>query len=237
MGCLNEKLPIDMKMMKKVILQEIDDIIDHELYYVNDIEKVKKERLKNNIIKELKNKFNSDHFIYRIIHEDHCNFKHERGKNDGKFCCKRITINGNKKKYICRVHNKDHVPKKKIKLLDDKSFENSKNNKILEKSKNIINKNNSILLRTDISKNLNKNYHEKIKNIKKIKNPLKCRNPKTYINNFNINDFKRVINYYNYNYLEPIICKHDRCSSNECQFKHKNNILLSDFIPKDILSY
>lgn len=113
MVCLNEKLPINLKQMKSVFLKELDEIIENEIYYLNGINDEKKDKLKNNIIKKMNNKFNSDFFIYRIIHNEHCTYKHQRGKNDGKFCCKRITNNGNKTKFVCTIHNKEHIPRKK----------------------------------------------------------------------------------------------------------------------------
>lgn len=134
MVCLNEKLPINKFKMQKVMLNKLEEIIEHELWYLEGVKDEKKEKLKKSIIKEMKNNFESDHFIYLMIHDEHCTYKHNRGKNNGNFCCKKITKKGDKKKYLCRTHNKNHVPQKRITntisntINLDKSVNNNKYN-------------------------------------------------------------------------------------------------------------
>jgi hypothetical protein len=67
MVCLNEKLPINLKQMKTVFISELDEIIEHKLYYLNDLDDIKKDKIKNSIIKDFRNKIYSDSFIYMII--------------------------------------------------------------------------------------------------------------------------------------------------------------------------
>lgn len=116
MVCLNDKLPINLAQMKDVIMTNLEKIIENELYYIDNINlnENRKNNLKNNIIKGLRNEFSKDKFIYLMIDNNHCGHKIKRGKNDGNFCCKKITKNGNKKNYVCTKHNKDHIPKIKI---------------------------------------------------------------------------------------------------------------------------
>lgn len=245
MVCLNKKIPVNVSLMKKVFIIEIEEIIEHELYYLNDINDKKKDRIKNNIIKEFRRTINTDFFIKRIMHDEHCSFKHTRGKRDGEFCCKRITKNGNKKKYVCTQHNKDHVPQKR--LIKDNS-----NDILIKKPINLIDNNKSILdnsidlIKTkkdepnielldfvgvkinnsNISKNRkinNKhNYDNKLNEIKKYKKNYK---------------FKNNIKNYEYNYFENIICNYkeenlcyDIKNHGCCNFKHINNIYLNDFL-------
>lgn len=246
MICLNKKLPVDMEEMKKVFIKELDVIIEHKLYYLdvmfpnlkNDIkndeniynDKIKK--FKNNILKEFKSKFDSDNFIYRIIDQNHCTFKHEKGKNEGKFCCKKITKNGNKKKFICRIHNKDHIPKKKIKLHEYETSENiekTKNNRIISDKVEIYHDkiNGKIVDINNDKKNIEKN-----RNIRK--NNENFRNKNIYINKFNINSFRKKINYHKDNISNYIIYNNKKYFNNK---PYKHNITLADFIPQNLLSY
>lgn len=74
---------------------------------------IKIKKVTNNIINEMKNKIYSDLFISRMIHSEHCIYKHKSGKKVAKFCCKKITINGDKDNFVCRQHNRKHKPKTK----------------------------------------------------------------------------------------------------------------------------
>lgn len=66
--------------------------------------------------KYVKEKITEDHFVYLNMNDNICTHKFRKGKRDGEYCCKKITINGNKTKYVCTKHNKDHFPnKRKIK--------------------------------------------------------------------------------------------------------------------------
>lgn len=145
MVCLNEKLPINLKQMRSVLIKEIDSIIEHELYFLEIIfPSLKKDlksdeniynnkinKLKKNIIKDIKNKMDTDYFLYRIIDDKHCTFKHSRGKNEGNYCCKKIKTNliDNKEDYLCCTHSKKHIPKKKSIKIDYNSTNKKENTK------------------------------------------------------------------------------------------------------------
>lgn len=216
MVCLNNNIPMDYSKMKKVILLELDNIIKNELYYIDEINENKKDRIKDNIIKEMKNQFNSDLFIKRMMNDNHCIFKHKTGKNDGKICCKRITKNGDKSNYVCTTHNKDHIPKKKIKINDNDG--NIKNDKSIE-----------LIINNKIDNKTNISIKNSIENID-IENTT--RNTKnmvheisTDIKNTKINSFKTSFNLYN-----NIICKYKNNSIcyniikyGHCDFKHMDN--------------
>lgn len=178
MTCLNNKLQINIKQLKKIFIEEIDYIIDNELYYIDDkkIDENRKIKLKNNIIKEIKNKFNSDNFICRIMDDNYCIFKHKRGKNDGNFCTKKINTNlekGIKKDYLCCTHSKKHIPKKR-KI--NKDLEVSEIKKSIEP---VIFDNKEII--SDKSRNRNINFENKFE---KVKNKLVSK--KMEINDKNI---------------------------------------------------
>lgn len=226
MVCINEKLPIDYIQMRKLIIEELYNIIDNELYYVNELKDKKKEKNKKNIINEFRNRISSDSVIERMIHEDYCIYKHKRGKKDGQFCCKKITINGDKNKYVCTKHNKNHIPQKRHeKMIINKNINKSISicNSVKLLNQNIINKNGK-------KKN---NY-----NIKRNKN--------IHINNFNKNIFKRVFNDYSLDiicfYKEKDSCKN--ITNIGCNFKHiekeisfKDLYIKNNNINNSILTY
>lgn len=236
-----------MNQMKKVFISKLDEIIEDELYYIDGIKDEKKNRIKNNIIKEMKKKFESDNFIYLILHDDHCTFKHTRGQNDGKFCCKKITENGDKKNYLCRTHNKNHIPQKRItnnKINSDKYVDNNKDNSLnnysIEVSEpdnpNIISISKTIyLIKDDIENNIKM---QKIQKIQKINYSLKYNNinklkinKNININNFNIKRFRNIKKDEN----ENIICKYNEsCNRKKCDYKHINKeIFINDFLHKN----
>lgn len=218
MVCLNNNIPMDYSKMKKVILLELDNIIKNELYYIDEINDNKKDRIKDNIIKEMKNKFNSDLFIKRMMNDNHCIFKHKTGKNDGKICCKKITKNGDKRNYVCTSHNKNHIPKKKIKLNDKYKDIN------IEKSIKSIDKEIQIKPSISIKKSIENCGHEKVND----KNII-YRKYRKFIKN----SFKSILNLNN-----NIICKYkndDLCYNIKtygiCNFKHMDNkIPINNFI-------
>lgn len=217
MVCFNNKLPIDRLSMKRIMLSKLDEILDNKLWYLEGVKDESKDKLRKSIIKEMENEFNSDKFIYLMIHDDHCTFKHRRGKNDGNFCCKRITKNGDKKNYVCREHNKNHIPRTKENIM--KKEIDSKNDSI-----KIINTDNNI---SSFKTKSNNNY---------ILKPKLKKNKKININSFNFNNFKKIINNYSeYNYSKNTRCKYDgNCNNNNCKYKHFNKeILINDFLYKN----
>lgn len=250
MVCLNNKLPIDLSLMKKVIISELENIIKNELYYILD-KNEKIEKINNNIIKELKNRFNTDLFIQRIIHNENCIYKHKRGNKESQLCCKKITINGDKENFVCTKHNKKHIPKKRninnnisikksISLFKENKIndiplggylENKNGNEIVKlPGKNIINKFNFNNV-NNISYNDREDTSSKDKPLKlNIINKNNFRIiKKINKNKINLNEIKRLKNKYekNKSYSEKTICKYNNnnfCYNIEkygnCNFKH-----------------
>ena len=91
------------------------------LYNLNSIILSKKNIIKkiskkiNNKIKDL---FSTDHFLYLSMNDDFCVHKFKKGKNEGKFCGKKIrtNLNGKKNDYLCCSHSKEHIPTKRKKI-------------------------------------------------------------------------------------------------------------------------
>lgn len=237
MVCLNDKIPVNIFQMKKVIIDKLDQIIEDELFYIDDknLNQDIKDKLKNNILKEMKNKLYTDNFIYLIMDNNYCSFKHNRGKNDGKFCCKRITSNGDKKEYLCTIHNKNHIPKtKNIKMKIQKIYKNNETLEKLEKIETVKN-----------VKDGNNNYiyikNQNIKNALKIKNKSKI-HKNIHINNFNINIFRNIsYNDNNNNHYKNIVCNykekelcHNFINFGCCRYKHiEKEILFKTLFKKE----
>jgi hypothetical protein len=116
MVVLNDFLPINISSLKIHLSNKIRDVLEDKLdYYIETgtvIKKENKKRLFDNIIKEVKNNI-SDHFLYLVMHDDYCTHKYKKGKNEGKYCSKKIRSNNPKKVYLCCQHDKDHIPQKK----------------------------------------------------------------------------------------------------------------------------
>lgn len=234
---LNKNVFVDIKKLEINLLKIIEDKVVNELDYVHNINDKKKERVKSNIIKEIKNEIRKDYFLYRIMASDRCVYKHKYGKNDGKFCCKRITANGDKNQYVCTLHNRNHIPQKKEintsnnNILISKSIHLIDNNKLINESiKDIPYKCNKVISSEDTSSISNLNQINKYKKNYIIKNKMKRIN--LYVNKFNLDGFKKSIKYDDqYNYSENIICRYKSCNNKSCLFKHvDNNIPLNEFI-------
>lgn len=230
---LNKIVSVDIKKLEKLILEKVNDAIKNELYYVDNIENKVKETINRNIVKEIKNQIKKDNFLYRIMDDNKCVFKHKRGKHDGKFCCNNITKNGDKKEYLCRRHNKSHIPKhrKDINKQNNNINENISISKSIESIKNNINStSNSDAISTSNS-SFNRADKSNSNKIKKHKNNYIIKN--IYVNKFNLNNFKNIINKYN----NVIICKYsdDNCHNvnkyGYCDFKHiHKNISIKEFL-------
>lgn len=72
-------------------------------------------KINNKINNKLDNLFSDDNFIFINMNDNLCGHKYKKGKQEGHFCCKKITVNGDKSNYVCTKHNKNHIPKKRIK--------------------------------------------------------------------------------------------------------------------------
>lgn len=223
MTCFNEKLPINLKQMKTVLLSELENIINNQLDYVFEENDKKVKKIENTtkcIIKELKDKLNTDLFIQRMIHNDHCIYKHTRGKKDGNICCNKITTNGDSKKWLCRTHNKNHIPKKRKYKTDLLKFN--------VKYKNTRTDNINGIFSLKIDNNNKEDIPSKDKSLKYNTNRYNLkRNKKLHITRFNINSFKNIMNNY-----ENIICKFNQnCQNLSCKYKHTNKeMLIKDFL-------
>lgn len=205
---LNKMINIDMKELEMVLLEKMSNIIEHDLYYINEINENQKEIIKNNMIKEIKKEIKNDNFIFRIMAKDRCTFKHNRGKHDGSFCHKHITNNGDKINYLCTIHNKNRITKKKIKYnLSEKTISINKSIKMI----NNINKS-DILFKKKINNNklINKNIYIKGFNMKRFKNCLRLYNNIIYkdkedhiytLKQYRNDNFKYLNNIKNNSYL------------------------------------
>lgn len=219
MVCLNDKLPIDYTRLRSLFAEELTNIIENEIHYIDGLKHEKKEKIKNNIINAFKSKMNSNFIIEQVIHKDNCIYKYKKGKKDGIVCCKKITKNGDKDKYVCTTHNKNHIPKSKnsIEKLETNKYNNIYSPKSFEiiKEKNVIRN----------SKIYKKCFRNNIKN-------------KTYIGNININLIMNSLKKYSKcSYSENMICKYNNeklcyniAKYGKCRFKHKNNPTIYDFL-------
>ena len=113
MVALNDYLPLNHIQLRNNLCKEIDTFMEKEFYHFLEENIIKKIQKKTN--KKIKELFLHDHFLYMNIHSNFCTHKIKKGKRDGEFCSKKITKNGNKKKYVCTKHNSDHIPRKRNK--------------------------------------------------------------------------------------------------------------------------
>lgn len=246
MVCLNENLTINIKQMKNIFISKLDNIIEHELHYIEGINDIKKDKIKNAIIKEIKNEMNTDYFMYSIMDDKYCTYKHSRGKKEHQFCCKKITNNGNSKKYVCTIHNKLHIPKKKVNFnisdkninIMDKYENNGYNNLKLIEYKNIdpILESKNKKKRKNINSKMIKNNDKHNTIIRKNINSKMLINKKIYIKDFDMKKLKNSLKIYN----SKIICKYNEniCYNIEkygkCDFKHiDNKIYIPDLLYKN----
>lgn len=176
---LNKNIFINIKSLEFNILKIVEDKVQNELYYVDNITDEKKERIKINILKEVKMEIRKDNFIYRSMADNRCIFKHKNGKNDGHFCHKNITKNGDSKNFLCTKHNKNHIPSKK-RLKENK--------KQVQRNNNIINNNIVCNIR-------------KIDSLHIIKSKLITKKNISLKNNINNNIFRKKFNFYKYYYI------------------------------------
>lgn len=185
MVCLNEVISFKKLNLRNNLTNELNDELQRN-FYLSDFPQLKLEsdikseltiKIIDNIKKIIKNKmndlFSNDNFIFINMDDNICTHKFKKGKNDGRFCCKKITKYGDKNNYVCTRHNKNHIPKKKNKNL--KNSKNSNHCKIFENNKNI---DNSIM----------KSDNKKIK-----KRKMKLKNKKIKINVYGEINFNNII--------------------------------------------
>lgn len=126
MVCLNQNISFDKLKLKSNISQELIN----EINYAFDLDdRPNQIKLENNINlgliktiigkvnkivkKKVDDLFSSDYFIYKNMNDNLCTYKIKKGKKADNFCCKKITKNGNKLKYVCTKHNPEHIPRKR----------------------------------------------------------------------------------------------------------------------------
>lgn len=173
MVVLNDIISFNMKKLRTNLPLDVKNFIYKSLdYYLKD---GKIDEIAEKVEKYIKEKLIEDHFIYINMNNNHCTHKYKKGKKDGEYCCKKITNNGNRHKYVCTRHNKEHVPKKRLnkKLKNFENFGNCKNYKDINKS----------IIKID-----NKISH--LRKNKKLKNNKK--NKKIFICNSGLIDFKKI---------------------------------------------
>lgn len=217
MPCLNKKLVVDFHKMKSVFVQELENIINNEFYYIDVVTNEKKYKIKNIIVKDFKNKINENNIIEKIIPDNHCIHKYKRGNKEGNYCCNKIRTNlykNDKKDYLCCKHSKKHIPKKR----------NTKNDTDI----NLLNENKNVLQKYIVSETLkddNKKTNYKYKNENK-NNYLQKHINKNILENNNINKFhlynkKKYLKTNIKNSCSNIICKNKYdCIKGNCTYKH-----------------
>lgn len=164
MVVLNDNICFSMKKLRSYLSSDVRNFVCRALeYYLND-EKINK--IAKDTENYIKDKLLDDYFIYLTMDDNLCTYKYRRGKKDGNYCCKKITKNGNKKKFVCTKHNPDHIPTKKA-----KNAKNAKNAKIYNDGIiNTIPGDNKVNLCKKTNKKIFKN---RFKNKYKFKNKIK----------------------------------------------------------------
>lgn len=128
------------------------------LDFILNLDEIIIEKIKMKINKTINEFFENDYQIYNSMNNNHCTYKHRKGMKEGHYCCKKITKNGNKKKYLCTKHNPEHIPEKKAKKAKIMEITKINNNRI-------INNTNSRDNKVIVFKKSNKNkFKKKLKN-------------------------------------------------------------------------
>lgn len=116
MVILNKVIPINYNYMKKKFLEglygKVIKILDDTFYNCSDEDKKKYiTYIHKNIIKESRNIFDSNHFIYLSMNKNYCTHIYKRGKMEGHICGAKIEIESDD--YLCSRHNRKYVPKQR----------------------------------------------------------------------------------------------------------------------------
>lgn len=190
---LNNFIPINLKQMEEVMVEELKNIIENELYLLDivfpnlkevlkineNVYNKKLNKIKNNMLKKFKESLKIDHNIYRIMDNNYCSFKHKRGNKEGHFCCKKIRTNiiDGKEDFLCCTHSPKHVPKKRIKKSNNTTSNCITENVLNIKEKNKISKS---------AENINIDKYEDIHEKRKIKDNIIINSK-----NINLNQIKK----------------------------------------------
>lgn len=112
MVCLNEFIPFNKINLRNDLITEMESFMQVELE--NYIEKNLLEKLTKQLKTKITRMFNNDYFIYKHMGDRYCTHKFKRGKNEGRFCCRKIGtyLHNDKKDFLCVQHSKLHIPRK-----------------------------------------------------------------------------------------------------------------------------
>ncbi len=183
MVCLNDVLPFNKINLRNNISKYLQDMI--KLEFQMELNKNIIEKITRNIQENMKQIFSNNHFLYLNIDDNYCTHMFKKGKKEGYFCIKKIKTNlpeGSKKDYLCCVHSRKHIPRKRLNIKsNNKIHEISKNSEKSEISKKF-EKYKNISIFQDIHKLYNKN---------KIK---KRKSKKIFIGNSGIINFSEIFN-------------------------------------------
>ena len=116
MVILNTEILICKTSMIKSIENIMNEVIEN--YFDDEIickTKEKKQKLMESIMKEKIKKTKTKYFWYLNSSKNIWTHIFSKGKKEGYMCHKKITENGDKKKFVCTKHNPNHTPKKKRK--------------------------------------------------------------------------------------------------------------------------
>lgn len=107
---LNENISFNVNLLRQ-------DLCTQLCYFVNNILEPnvgndKIEYIENCMIKEIKNMFDSNFFIYKNMNPNLCTNMFKKAKREGYFCCKKIKTNlchGKKISFVVHIVRNIHV--------------------------------------------------------------------------------------------------------------------------------
>lgn len=114
MVVINETITFNMKLLRNNLSTCVKDFISQSLNYY--LEKNIIEKISKNSGDYIKEKLMEDYFVNICMDRKICSHKFRKGKNEGKFCCKKINTNlpeNAKEDFMCIKHSKKHIPRKK----------------------------------------------------------------------------------------------------------------------------
>ena len=119
MTILNKEILI----CKTTMINSIENIMNQvmERYFEDEVlckTIEQKQKMMKSLIKEKKNETKTNYFWYLNSSGSVCTFIHKRGKNEGHMCHRKIktNLNGEKPDYLCSIHSKKHIAKKREKI-------------------------------------------------------------------------------------------------------------------------
>ena len=98
-----------IKSIENIMNEVIEKYFDDESLCKT---KENKQKMMESIIREKIKKIKTKNFWYINSSKNVCTHIFSKGKKQGYMCHKKITENGDKKKFVCTKHNPNHTPKK-----------------------------------------------------------------------------------------------------------------------------